>query len=262
MPWCDLLVWILIVKLVPSYYRKLERLLTDTGRYRELPSWRKQFKRNWKKLLKTPITMPINEAYRPDVKRWVCTCPAMVLNRFLLCKHLVQAVQPVSPLFFLEVRRQRTAPIWSHPLLKPPGEDLSAPQNVAEIAKTAPGADGGEREDGDDDVDNSDDDDDDDVQDFQEALREGLTFEEAMSENIKTIGDFLEGLKYQVQFRDHRMLQVLEREGGSLLRLAKTCLGKERQMRTTRGSSPTTWQPETSTAMFYRSRPTGSDENT
>ena len=136
----------------------------------------------------------------------------MVLNRFLLCKHLVQAVQPVSPLFFLEVRHQRTAPIWSHPLLKPLGEDLSAPQNVAEIDQTAPGADGGEREDDDDDEDksNNDSDNDDDVQDVQEALREGLTFEEAMSKNIKTIGDFLEGLKYQVQFQDHHMLQVLE----------------------------------------------------
>src|ERR1700733_7386876 len=137
MPQCDLLVWILIVELAPSYYQKLERLLTDTGHYRELPSWHKQFKRNWKKLLKTPITMPINEAYRPDVKWWVCTCPAMVLNQFLLCKHLVQAVQPVSSLFFLEVRHQRTAPIWSCPLLKPLGEDLSAPQNVAEIVLSA-----------------------------------------------------------------------------------------------------------------------------
>ena len=172
--------------------------------------------------------MPIKEAYRPDVKRWVCTCPAMVLNWFLLCKYLVQAVQPVSPLFFLKVRHQWTAPIWSHPLLKPPGEDLLAPQNVAEIDKTASGADGGEREDDDDEEDNSNDEDDDNVQDFQEALREGLTFEEAMSENIKTIGDFLEGLKYQVQFRDHRMLQVLEREGGSFLRLARTLMIPQR----------------------------------
>ena len=116
--------------------------------------------------------MPINEAYRPDVKRWVCTWPAMVLNQFLLCKHLVQAVQPVSPLFFLQVRRQWTAPIWSHPLLKPLGEDLLAPQNVAEIDQTAPGADGGERENDDDDEDksNNDSDDDNDVQDVQEAL--------------------------------------------------------------------------------------------
>ena len=46
MPQCDLLVWILITKLAPTYYRKLELLLMDTGRYQELPSWRKQFKQN------------------------------------------------------------------------------------------------------------------------------------------------------------------------------------------------------------------------
>lgn len=48
MPHSDpgLLVWILVVKLAPTYYRKLNRLLTETGsgRYRELPSWRKGFK--------------------------------------------------------------------------------------------------------------------------------------------------------------------------------------------------------------------------
>lgn len=205
--------------------------------------------------------MPINEAYRPDVKQWVCTCPAMVLNRFLLCKHLVQAIQPVSPLFFLEVRCQQTVPIWSHPLLKPSGEDLAVPQKVAEggegeDADDGEDADGGE--DANEDEDDSDDEDDD-IQGFQLALQEGLTFEESMKENIKAIGDFLEGLKYQVQFRDHHMLQVLEREGSSFLRLAKTCLGKERQMRTTRGSSPSTWKPETSITMFYRSRPTHSE---
>ena len=36
-----------------------------------------------------------------------------------------------------------------------------------------------------------------------------VTFEEAMSENIETIADFLDGLRYQVEFRDNRMLHVL-----------------------------------------------------
>ncbi|KAG6863348.1 hypothetical protein C0991_006561, partial [Blastosporella zonata] len=69
MPRCDLLAWILVVKLAPSYYQKLNRLLTETGRYRELPSWRKGFKREWKKLARTPISMPLNDAYRPDPKK-------------------------------------------------------------------------------------------------------------------------------------------------------------------------------------------------
>ena len=77
MPRCDLLVWILVVKLAPTYYRKLNRLLTETGRFRELPSWRKGFKREWWKLEKKPITMPINDAYRPDAKKMVCTSVVM-----------------------------------------------------------------------------------------------------------------------------------------------------------------------------------------
>lgn len=108
MPRCDLLVWILVIKLAPLYYQKINLLLTETGRYRELPSWRKGFKKIWKKLEHTPITLPINDAYRPDPKCMVCTCPLFVTSHFLICKHLVQAVKPVPPKFFLEVKRQRT----------------------------------------------------------------------------------------------------------------------------------------------------------
>jgi len=46
MPRCDLLVWILVTKLAPTYYRKLDQLLTETARYRELSSWRKGFNKN------------------------------------------------------------------------------------------------------------------------------------------------------------------------------------------------------------------------
>ncbi|KAJ7342562.1 hypothetical protein DFH08DRAFT_1012256 [Mycena albidolilacea] len=84
MPRCDLLAWILIVKLAPSYYLKLARLLTDTGRYRELPCWCMAFKRVWRRLEKTPITLPVNPAYKTDAKKMVCTCPSLPISRFLL----------------------------------------------------------------------------------------------------------------------------------------------------------------------------------
>ena len=131
MPRCDLLVYILVVKLAPLYYRKLNLLLTETGRYRELPSWRKGFKRAWKKLEKTPITMPLNDAYRPNATQMVCTCPYLAKSRFLLCKHLVQSLQPVPPKFFLEARRQRSAPFWKHPSLKPLGSGEAWADNGA-----------------------------------------------------------------------------------------------------------------------------------
>ncbi|KAJ7789309.1 hypothetical protein B0H14DRAFT_2944863 [Mycena olivaceomarginata] len=38
MPRCDLLAWILVVKLAPRYYQKLDRMLTETGRYPSRPA--------------------------------------------------------------------------------------------------------------------------------------------------------------------------------------------------------------------------------
>jgi hypothetical protein len=49
----------------------------------------------WKKLVNAIITTPVHDKYRPDPKRWVCICPAFARSRFLISKHLVQAVQPV-----------------------------------------------------------------------------------------------------------------------------------------------------------------------
>jgi len=103
LPRLDLLVWVLITKLVPTYYRKLEVMLNEIGRFRELPKWRKDFKAAWKKAMRTPITIPLNERYQPDIRRFVCTCPQFVVSRFLICKHLVQQFHPVNPRFFLEV---------------------------------------------------------------------------------------------------------------------------------------------------------------
>ncbi|KAJ7101717.1 hypothetical protein C8R44DRAFT_887916 [Mycena epipterygia] len=254
MPRCDLLAWILIVKLAPSFYRKLDRLLTDTGRYRELPSWRKDFKRMWRELEKRPITLPVNPAYKTDVKRGLCTCPSLPTSRFLLCKHVVQGFEPVPPVFFLEVKRQRTAPFWVHPSLRPLSDD-SALQGTSEesAAEEVMPADGA--------VDASvdwDDDDDDNLVDTQ-PQGDRRTFVEAMDEDIDLILEFAKGLKYQRQFRDQRMLQALEREGASFLRLARACLGKEKRLTSTRGPAPSTWDKSTSSAMFYRARPAASE---
>ena len=119
LPRCDLLVWIIVSKLAPSYYIKLDRLLVETGRFRELCSWRKDYKKEWHTLERREVTLPINDAYRPNTEQWTCTCPAFVVSRFLICKHLVQHVQRVPPIFFLEVKRQRTTPFWRHKTLKP-----------------------------------------------------------------------------------------------------------------------------------------------
>jgi hypothetical protein len=103
---------------VPLYYRRLDQTLVDTSWYQELPLWQKDFKQMWQKLEKRPITLPLNDAYKPDVMKWVCTCPAFVTNRFLICKHLIQGVHHNPPLFFVKVKRNQTVPFWRHGLLK------------------------------------------------------------------------------------------------------------------------------------------------
>lgn len=249
MPRCDLLVWILVTKLAPTFYARLDNLLTSTGRYRELCSWRKDFKKTWKKLETREITLPLSDAYRPDARKWTCTCPSFVISRFLICKHLVQSVQRVPATFFLQVKRHRSAPFWRHPSLNVLEEDAAC----EEWDRVAVGAN----------------DDDDNLseeweEDFDDGgmveMEEGRTFNEALSEDIDLITEFLAGLKFQVQFRDQRFLNVLEKEGAGFLRLAKSCLERERRMKRGVGSTPSTWEKSTITSMFYRPRPTEAEE--
>lgn len=260
LPRCDLLAWVLVKKLAPTYYRKLSIVLVDTGRYRELASWRKDFKRQWRKLEQTPITLPLNEAYRPNVPKWTCTCPAFVVSRFLICKHLVQKVRRAPPIFFLEVKRARTTPFWKHHMLTP----LSNDESDDEQEETTLDGDRGNESDDEfgGSVDGSDDGSDDEMVLVKPAVG-GLTFEESMDGYIHALREFADGLEYQKQFRDERMLRTVERELiGGMTRLMKPCLEKERRFNVVRGSNPTTWESTTSGAMFYRARPRNAERIT
>ena len=67
LPCIYLLVWILVKKLAPKYYCKIDRLQLPVAHYWELHSWRKSFKREWKKCLKAQTTLPSNrDRYHPD----------------------------------------------------------------------------------------------------------------------------------------------------------------------------------------------------
>ena len=113
LPRLDLLVWVLITRLAPTYYQKLEVMLNDIGRFCELPKWRKDFKTDWIIAMRTQITMPLNKKYHPDAQHFVCTCPQFVISRFLLCKHIVKQFHPVDPRFFLKVTWNHCLPFWS-----------------------------------------------------------------------------------------------------------------------------------------------------
>ena len=88
------------------------------------------------------------------------------------------------------------------------------------------------------------------------------TIEERFVNTIQTLREFCDGLEYQVQFNDQRMLDTVERESASCLRLARSCLDREHQFNSTRTSTPRTWEKNTISAMFYRPRPRRADEGT
>uniref|UniRef100_A0A0W0F2T8 Uncharacterized protein n=1 Tax=Moniliophthora roreri TaxID=221103 RepID=A0A0W0F2T8_MONRR len=67
--------------------------------------------------------------------------------------------------------------------------------------------------------------------------------------------DFADGLEYQQQSHDYRMLDMVERRGAPLFRLIEECRRKEQQMNSTRGTALSTWDPSTIGAMYYRGRP-------
>ena len=110
-------------------------MLDTKGRYRDLPSWYKAFKCEWKRCAATPITAPLNPKYRPDPWRWVCTCPSFSTSQFLICKHLVQSVHQVWPHFFLEVTRNQNIPFWEHKTLT-----LLDPDHLMDVVSNATAA--------------------------------------------------------------------------------------------------------------------------
>ncbi|KAF8151568.1 hypothetical protein B0H34DRAFT_621443, partial [Crassisporium funariophilum] len=231
-------------------------LLKETARYRKLSSWRKGFKKTWRKLEETPITMPINDAYRPKVNKWICTCPAFAVSRFLVCKHLIQRVHRVPPIFFLEADRFREPPFWRHKSLRPLEEYRDEPAAVfvgpVEEGNENPNF-GGEGDE--DDAGGMDSDGEDDEEENGTHQHDGSTFEEEMTANINLILDMAAGLKHQLQFRDQRLLNALQREGAGFLRFARACMEKERRVNSTRSPPVSTWERSTSSAMFYRTRP-------
>ncbi|KAF8524135.1 hypothetical protein BU17DRAFT_43226 [Hysterangium stoloniferum] len=135
-------------------------------------------------------------------------------------------------------------PFWKHQTLKPL-EGGEVPLVILEDDNCEGGNEGTDEEFNDD------------LVDTQWGGREGETFEETMNNHINTILQFVEGLRYQVQFRDEQMLQAVEHKGASFLRFARACISKERKK-----TAGTMWDKSVDSTMFYRTRPSLSDRNT
>ena len=189
----------------------------------------KEFKAAWKKAMKKPITMLLNEKYRPDPRRFVCTCPQFVISHFLICKHLMQSFHPVYPIFFLQVTRNRTMPFWTHPSLVPIDEVRmrGAIEPIGVPTEACNGINRSKEEEEEEEKEEEEENREliDMAADGYDASRE--TYTEKIQSHITLIRDFCDGLEHQIQFGDHRFLKILEGDGARFLRLAENCINQE-----------------------------------
>ncbi|KAJ3741759.1 hypothetical protein DFH05DRAFT_1402718 [Lentinula detonsa] len=232
--------------------------MQKTGRFHDLPSWRKAFKKEWRRCEKADIPDPINPKYNPNPTQWVCTCPSFVRSRFLVCKHLVQRCEHVPAVFFREVQRSRTFPIWIHTLLK----IRRSEEDIISELTNGLSLEDDEFSDSPPDNDSSDD------ECKHKALvlhgfnADNSTFRERMVMLTQNMHAFANGLNYNMQFRDERMLNSLYRYGGRFIRLMENCLEKERRQNSNVGAAPGMWDAGMASAMYYHSRPRRGEEGT
>ena len=250
--------------------------MTYTGRHRNLPRWRGEFKADWKACSHKEINLErMEEKYHPSVKRWVCGCPAFVISRFLICKHLIQACKPMPATFFQEVTRNRSGATWRHPSLVPlipepfeeseiktsthpqfaqANQNSSASPSLALVLRTLEddsqenagnGVSGGEE-----------------GSDDGEALSEdeGVLgageFSEQMENCRRSLLAALDILDYNTSLNDLRILPTLRHKFAGIHDLVQQITAKEEAVNSRRASNPTTWDPKTASIMFFRTRPT------
>ena len=113
-PRIDLVVWVLLTRAIPDSLVRMRALLSQDHR-RAIASWRKAFKREWKKLtIRSEVIEDPIQRYHTNPAQWTCACPIFINSRFLICKHLLFFYEPIlDPVrFFREVKRQRFPPFW------------------------------------------------------------------------------------------------------------------------------------------------------
>ncbi|KZS92320.1 hypothetical protein SISNIDRAFT_466734 [Sistotremastrum niveocremeum HHB9708] len=253
-PRIDLLCWILVEKLVPKYDRKLDVIMRPVARYRELAAWRKAFKPEWRRCEKTQIANPDDTAYAPNPYKWVCTCRFFVKSRFMTCKHLIQLVEPVPPIFFLEVSRRRTTPFWQHPSLISLYEEPEGGRVQLVLAEIGAADDGVDGEDGEGEE-RGDDEDDELLNEEMSGVFDRTTFLEDMTHAADLCDWFSHALRYQIQYQDRRFLAHVQRYGRAFFQFASDCQDLERRTNSTRTANLNTWEAGSVHTMFFRTRP-------
>ena len=99
------------------------RGLLSNGEVEAINDIPKIFQMAWKKLEKAQVS---NQPYVTNVADWTYTCGRQKYDRHHLCKHLVQAVEPLHPRFWCEVICRHVKPIYQHSSLIAKGDNLPA----------------------------------------------------------------------------------------------------------------------------------------
>jgi len=131
-PRLDLVVFVIINRLLPNYQRRYSKLIAG----REKASWRKDFKRHWKELMKRDqIT---SNSHITDVTKWVCSCRSFLTSRWPMCYHLIHSAPPIvsNSDFFNTIVRQEVYPFLQHSNLQGNGlfSATNHPSNLGSIS--------------------------------------------------------------------------------------------------------------------------------
>ncbi len=120
-PRLDQLVWVLIHKVTPAYFARMNGLQDGyrMGRSKPLTAYQRRFKTAW---IKMKNKEPSGTKYTTDVRTWTCNCGSQKYHCHHICKHLVRAVEHPALSFWRNVIRRRVVPIYQHPVLVPLGE--------------------------------------------------------------------------------------------------------------------------------------------
>lgn len=116
-PCLDHAIYVICTNMVPAFMVTAATLEDShrIGRTKSLTPFCVAFKRNWRKKASAEVS---GRKYTTSVGLWQCNCGAQETDPHHLCKHLVQAVPTPPALFFTEVVRRRSAPLYCHPHLR------------------------------------------------------------------------------------------------------------------------------------------------
>ncbi|CAG8588731.1 33286_t:CDS:2 [Gigaspora margarita] len=107
-PRLDRLTQIIVEQMIADFDIKLTHYFLKHS----FPTWWNAFKLDWIKKADINIEHDMDKRYHIDTTNWICSCPAYLYSRYLLCKHLIAKKNGKNFLpTFLKTKRRHDYPI-------------------------------------------------------------------------------------------------------------------------------------------------------